>query len=75
MRSFEVHILCVRSNHVSVDVAHNLKHLVVVVHRVLEVVRSIVVLPLVLEVALFKFHDALHHGVFHVELYLRDICI
>ena len=67
MRAFQVHRFGVGREHVRSQVSHYLKHALVVLYAVLEVLRGIVEFILVLVEMLAQFHDPLHQGMTEVE--------
>ena len=74
--AFCIHVFCVGGYDVGCDVSHHVEYLVVAVHGIGVVLRSLVVCVLVLVAALFQFHDALHEWiVLQFELNLWNVCI
>ena len=63
VRAFFVHTFGIRGNHIGRDVAYDVQHLIIRIHRVGIVHRRIIKFVLVPEVALFQFHNALHHRI------------
>ena len=63
VRTFFVHTFGIRGNHIGRDVAYDVQHLIIRIHRVGIVHRRIIKFVLVPEVALFQFHNALHHRI------------
>ena len=76
MRSFGINFFRIRSHNIGNDVAHDVQHLVVTVHGIGKVLRSLFVLVFICVAALFQFDDTLHQGaVFEFELYLFYVVI
>ena len=72
-RAFVVHTLGVGGDHLAADLAGDLQHAAVVVHRVVEILRCIVVEVLLRETALFQLHDLAHQRMLEVELQILVI--
>ena len=65
--------LGVGRDHLAAHLAGDLKHAAVGVHRVLEVLRCVVVEILLGEAALLELHDLAHHRMLEVELQILII--
>ena len=65
--------LGVGGDHLAADLAGDLQHAAVVVHRVVEILRRIVVEVLLRETALLQLHDLAHQRMLEVELQILVI--
>ena len=72
-RTLVVHTLGVGGDHLAADLAGDLQHAAVVVHRVVEILRRIVVEVLLRETALLQLHDLAHQRMLEVELQILVI--
>ena len=72
-RTLVVHAFGVGGDHLAADLAGDLQHAAVVVHRVFEILRRIVVEVFLRETALFQFHDLAHQRMLEVELQILII--
>ena len=72
-RAFVVHALGVGCDHLAADLTGDLQHAAVVVHRVVEILRCVVVEVLLRETALFQLHDLAHQRMLEVELQILII--
>ena len=75
MRTFEVDTLGVGFNDVGGDVARDVEHTTVVLHRVFVIDGSVCIVFLVRKIAFLQFDDALHQRVVEVELQVRVVVI
>ena len=73
--TFCIHTFCIRSNDFTSNFTSDFKHLVIRVHCIRIVLRSIVVLVLVSIVALLELADALHHRIVQMIFEFRYIFI
>ena len=72
-RTLVVHTLGVGGDHVAAHLAGDLQHAAVGVHRVVEILRRIVVERLVGEAAFLQFHDLPHQRMIQMELQILVI--
>ena len=72
-RSLVVDTLGIRRDHLAANLAGNLQYAAVVVHRIVVILRRIVVEILLGETALFQLHDLPHQRVVEVELQILVI--
>ena len=72
-RTLVIHLLCIRGNDVTADFARDAEHAAVGVHRILEILRRIVVEILLGEAALLQLHDPAHHRMLQLELQILVI--
>ena len=72
-RTLVVNTLGVGGDHLAADLAGDLQHAAVVVHRVVEILRRIVVEVLLRETALLQLHDLAHQRMLEVELQILVI--
>ena len=76
MRPFGINFFRIRSHNIGNDVAYDVQHLVITVHGIGKVLRSLFVLVFICVAALFQFDDTLHQGaVLELELYLFYVVI
>ena len=71
--TFVVDALGIRSNDLAADLAGDFEHPAVGVHRVVEILRRIVVEVLLGKSALLELHNLAHHRMLEVELQILVI--
>ena len=75
VRAFEVDALCIVGNCGASQLARDVEHTVVVVHRVVKIEWRIVKRIFIAEVAFFQLHDVFHKWVIQLKLQFGMICI
>ncbi len=74
-RSLVIHALGIFSQHVTTNITHDLQHSIIIIHCILEITRSDITFPRILEIPFFQRNDLLHQGMSQVELQILVICI
>ena len=72
-RTLVVDTLGIGGDYIAANLAGNLQHAAVVVHRVFEILRRIVVEVFLRETALLQLHDLAHQRMLEVELQILII--